>query len=78
MGRRPGRPALANAGRPTAQEQRPARSRSSRCTVQLGHARGMPSIEDPQFIPQIVFDATRGANQPKARFAYLFPTATRR
>ncbi len=34
-----------------------------------------PSIDDPQFIPQVVFDQTRGVNQPKARFAYLFPTA---
>ena len=25
--------------------------------------------------PLIVFDPTRGVNQPKARFAYLFPTA---
>jgi hypothetical protein len=37
---------------------------------------GTPSIDDPQFIPQIVFDSTRGVNQPKARFAYLFPTAS--
>jgi hydrophobe/amphiphile efflux-3 (HAE3) family protein len=36
---------------------------------------GLPSIDDPQFIPQIVFDQTRGVNQPKARFSYLFPTA---
>jgi len=36
---------------------------------------GTPRIDDPQFISQIVFDATRGPNQPKARFAYLFPTA---
>ena len=36
---------------------------------------GQPKIDDPQFIPQIVFDQTRGVNQPKARFAYLFPTA---
>ncbi|HEV3055551.1 MAG TPA: hypothetical protein VGX45_12905, partial [Solirubrobacteraceae bacterium] len=36
---------------------------------------GTPTISDPQFIPQIVFDPSRGANQPKARFAYLFPTA---
>ena len=34
---------------------------------------GQPKIDDPQFIPQIVFDQTRGVNQPKARFAYLFP-----
>jgi hydrophobe/amphiphile efflux-3 (HAE3) family protein len=36
---------------------------------------GLPRIDDPQFIPEIVFDQTRGVNQPKARFAYLFPTA---
>ncbi len=36
---------------------------------------GQPKIDDPQFIPEIVFDRTRGVNQPKARFAYLFPTA---
>ncbi|MBV9418094.1 MAG: MMPL family transporter, partial [Solirubrobacterales bacterium] len=36
---------------------------------------GQPTLDDPQFIPQIVFDQTRGVNQPKARFAYLFPTA---
>jgi uncharacterized protein len=36
---------------------------------------GTPSIDDPSFIPDIVFDQTRGVNQPKARFAYLFPTA---
>jgi hydrophobe/amphiphile efflux-3 (HAE3) family protein len=35
----------------------------------------LPSIDSPQFIPAIVFDQTRGVNQPKARFAYLFPTA---
>ena len=39
-----------------------------------GHLR-QPRIDDPQFIPEIVFDQTRGVNQPKARFAYLFPTA---
>jgi hydrophobe/amphiphile efflux-3 (HAE3) family protein len=35
---------------------------------------GVPSIDDPNFVPQIVFDPTRGVNQPKSRFAYLFPT----
>ncbi|MGZ4178190.1 MAG: hypothetical protein ACXVUX_18410, partial [Solirubrobacteraceae bacterium] len=33
---------------------------------------GVPSIDDPTFIPEIVFDQTRGVNQPKARFSYLF------
>ncbi len=36
---------------------------------------GQPTIQDKQFVPEIVFDQTRGVNQPKARFAYLFPTA---
>jgi uncharacterized protein len=36
---------------------------------------GTPAIDDLQFISQIVFDQTRGVNQPKARFAYLFPSA---
>ena len=35
---------------------------------------GQPAIDDPHFIPEIVFDQTRGVNQPKARFAYLFPS----
>jgi hypothetical protein len=35
----------------------------------------LPNISDQNFISQVVFDATRGAHQPKARFAYLFPTA---
>jgi len=35
---------------------------------------GTPRIDDPQFIPEIVFDPTRGVNVPKARFAYLFPS----
>ena len=37
---------------------------------------GTPRIDDPHFIPQIVYDQTRGVNQPKARFDYLFPTAS--
>ena len=36
---------------------------------------GTPRIDDPQFIPEIVFDPTRGVNVPKARFAYLFPSS---
>jgi hydrophobe/amphiphile efflux-3 (HAE3) family protein len=37
--------------------------------------KGMPRIDDPQFIPQIVFDPLRGLGQPKARFSYLFPSS---
>jgi hydrophobe/amphiphile efflux-3 (HAE3) family protein len=34
-----------------------------------------PRIDSQQFISQVVFDPTRGPNEPKARFSYLFPTA---
>ena len=34
-----------------------------------------PRIDNRSFISQIVFDPTRGPNQPKARFSYLFPTS---
>jgi len=36
---------------------------------------GPVRIDDVGFIRQVVFDATRGVNQPKARFSYLFPTS---
>jgi hydrophobe/amphiphile efflux-3 (HAE3) family protein len=32
-------------------------------------------LDSTSFIRQVVFDASRGVNQPKARFSYLFPTA---
>ena len=36
---------------------------------------GAPKLNDPDFVYSLVFDAARGARQPKARFAYLFPSA---
>ncbi len=35
----------------------------------------LPSVDDPEFVSALVFDASRGATTPKARFAYLFPSA---
>ena len=35
----------------------------------------LPSIDDPDFVSALVFDASRGAETPKARFAYLFPSS---
>ncbi|MGI8461037.1 MAG: efflux RND transporter permease subunit [Solirubrobacterales bacterium] len=35
---------------------------------------GLPSIDDPQFVSQVVFDNRLGAGEPKSRFAYLFPS----
>ena len=35
---------------------------------------GAPKLNDPDFVYQLVFDPARGARQPKARFAYLFPS----
>ena len=34
-----------------------------------------PSIDSPQFVSQLVFDSSKGPGQPKARFAYLFPSS---
>ncbi|HEX8082968.1 MAG TPA: MMPL family transporter [Solirubrobacteraceae bacterium] len=35
---------------------------------------GPPRIDDPNFVSKLVFDASKPAGTPKARFAYLFPT----
>jgi hydrophobe/amphiphile efflux-3 (HAE3) family protein len=35
--------------------------------------KGLPRIDDPDFVSALVFDPARGATTPKARFAYLFP-----
>ena len=35
----------------------------------------LPSVDDPEFVSALVFDGSRGAGTPKARFAYLFPSA---
>jgi predicted RND superfamily exporter protein len=37
---------------------------------------GAPRLNDPDFVYQLVFDPSRGARTPKARFAYLFPSAS--
>src|SRR5262245_9049785 len=34
----------------------------------------IPQINDPNFVSTLVFDPARGYDQPKTRFAYLFPT----
>jgi hydrophobe/amphiphile efflux-3 (HAE3) family protein len=36
---------------------------------------GVPQLNDPNFVSALVFDPSRGANVPKARFAYLFPNS---
>ncbi|HET6548864.1 MAG TPA: hypothetical protein VFG79_10425, partial [Solirubrobacter sp.] len=37
---------------------------------------GAPRLNDPDFVYSLVFDPARGAREPKARFAYLFPSAS--
>jgi uncharacterized protein len=73
-------------GRPPAEQRRLARS--ARQLVYAGFVRdllqlnlryglgltGLPSVDDPEFVSALVFDASRGATTPKARFAYLFPS----
>ncbi len=36
--------------------------------------RARPSLDDPNFISTLVFDSSKPAGTPKARFAYLFPS----
>jgi hydrophobe/amphiphile efflux-3 (HAE3) family protein len=36
---------------------------------------GIPRIDDPKFVSQVVFDPRRGGGEPKSRFAYLFPSS---
>jgi predicted RND superfamily exporter protein len=35
----------------------------------------VPRLNDPSFVSALVFDPSRGATTPKARFAYLFPNS---
>jgi len=35
----------------------------------------VPALDNPEFVSQLVFDPSRGVGQPKARFAYLFPSS---
>ena len=34
----------------------------------------LPSVDNIDFVSQLIFDPSRGVGQPKARFAYLFPS----
>ena len=36
--------------------------------------RGIPRVDDPSFVSQLVFDSSKGACVPKGRFSYLFPS----
>jgi hypothetical protein len=35
----------------------------------------VPALDNVDFVSQLVFDPSRGVGEPKARFAYLFPSA---
>lgn len=35
----------------------------------------VPALDDPQFLARLIFDRTRAAGTPKARFATIFPSA---
>ena len=74
-------------GRPRAERDRLARSAEqlvyaelARQMLQLNLKYGLgvdeaPRLDDPDFVSALVFDPERGATTPKARFAYLFPSA---
>jgi uncharacterized protein len=50
----------------------------TRDIIQLGlkyGLTGVPRVNDPNFVSRLVFDPAKRTGTPKARFAYLFPTA---
>jgi len=52
-----------------------ARFEESLATLALQYGlTARPSLEDPNFVDTLVFDSTKPAGTPKARFAYLFPS----
>lgn len=74
----------ARAGGSAAEQQRAGEAAATRASQQVLAAvarlaldsglRGMPQIDNRDFVSQIVFDPARGADVPKSRFAYLFPS----
>ncbi len=73
-------------GRPRAEQDRVAKAAEQlvyaqfvRDLLQLNLKYGLgvdktPRLDDPGFVSTLVFDPSRGATTPKARFAYLFPS----
>ena len=60
--------------RPSSSSTRSSRATCCRSTCKYGLGlNGLPRIDDPDFVSALVFDPSRGATTPKARFAYLFP-----
>jgi hydrophobe/amphiphile efflux-3 (HAE3) family protein len=53
--------------------QRQVQSDLQRLVLSSG-IKGVPQIDNEAFISQVVFDPARGADVPKSRFAYLFPS----
>ena len=74
-------------GKPRADQERLARSAEQLVYAQLvrdllalnlKYGLGVdetPRLDDPDFVAALVFDPSRGATTPKARFAYLFPSS---
>ncbi|MDR9369099.1 MMPL family transporter, partial [Conexibacter sp. JD483] len=77
--------AARRAGKSVAEQQAAGRAAETRAQQEALRAlqqlaldsglKGSPSIDNRAFVSQIVFDPALGADQPKSRFAYLFPNA---
>jgi hydrophobe/amphiphile efflux-3 (HAE3) family protein len=53
-----------------------ARFQESLATLALQYGlTSQPSLNDPNFVSTLVFDSSKPAGTPKARFAYLFPSS---
>src|SRR3954464_11643043 len=75
---RPQGRAVAAAKKAGADAARLVQLQFTRDIIQLGLKYGLtdvPRVNDPNFVSRLVFDPAKRTGTPKARFAYLFPTA---
>ena len=83
-GRKAYRAELAESSDPAAAEAARAKARQKVDAAYFQQLAGLalrygltkvPSLNDPQFLARLIFDSTRAAGTPKARFATIFPSS---
>lgn len=74
-------------GKPVAEQEAAAKAaqelsavQAAKDALQLGQEYGLgvgnlPSIDNPAFVAQLIFDPEKGSKEPKSRFQYLFPSS---
>ena len=83
-GRKAYRAELAKSADPAAAEAARAKARQKADAYYVQQLAGLalrygltkvPALNDPQFLSRLIFDSTRAAGTPKARFATIFPSS---